>query len=100
MGTLNTIPAAHGALASFLCRAFSYISMVGWAGASKDAPVSGMAGSSNPVQSTTTSLEPLVVVLDITYRRLPSWLLPQPKHIRPKTPHSHCLSMPTPISPY
>ncbi|EKS54420.1 hypothetical protein GCFR_04677 [Citrobacter freundii ATCC 8090 = MTCC 1658 = NBRC 12681] len=35
--------------------------MVGWAGAPKGAPVACNAGSSNPVQSTTMRLEPLVV---------------------------------------
>ncbi|WP_376750677.1 ash family protein [Atlantibacter hermannii] len=45
----------------FLCRALGYTSMVGWAGAPKGAPVACNAGSSNPVQSTTMRLEPLVV---------------------------------------
>ncbi|WP_407045548.1 ash family protein [Klebsiella variicola] len=47
--------------ASFLCRALGYTSMVGWAGAPQGAPVACNAGSSNPVQSTTMRLEPLVV---------------------------------------
>ncbi|EGZ4347901.1 ash family protein [Salmonella enterica subsp. enterica serovar Portland] len=34
----------------FLCRAYSYISMVGRTGASQDAPVPTKAGSSNPVR--------------------------------------------------
>ncbi|ENR8888095.1 TPA: ash family protein [Citrobacter koseri] len=37
--------------------------MVGWAGAPQGAPVACNAGSSNPVQSTTMRLEPLVVGL-------------------------------------
>ncbi|EHK8453601.1 ash family protein [Escherichia coli] len=45
----------------FLCRALGYTSMVGWAGAPQGAPVACNAGSSNPVQSTTMRLEPLVV---------------------------------------
>ncbi|WP_414164172.1 hypothetical protein ACMGGS_20660 [Superficieibacter sp. BNK-5] len=45
----------------FLCRAPGYTSMVGWAGAPQGAPVACNAGSSNPVQSTTMRLEPLVV---------------------------------------
>ncbi|WP_281350988.1 ash family protein [Budvicia diplopodorum] len=56
IGLLNIIPATYDALASFLCRAFGYTSMVGWAGASKDAPVSGMAGKTNPVQFTTQKI--------------------------------------------
>ncbi|HBQ3965325.1 TPA: ash family protein [Klebsiella pneumoniae] len=45
----------------FLCRALGYTSMVGLAGAPQGAPVACNAGSSNPVQSTTMRLEPLVV---------------------------------------
>ncbi|WP_412176783.1 ash family protein [Enterobacter sp.] len=40
MSLLTILHRRHGASALFLCRAFSYISMVGRAGASKDAPVS------------------------------------------------------------
>jgi len=40
----------------FLCRAFGYISMVGWAGASQDAPVSDEAGKTNSVQFTTRKI--------------------------------------------
>ncbi|EFR3393639.1 ash family protein [Salmonella enterica] len=39
IGLPNIIPATYGALASFLCRAFGYTSMVGWAGAPQGAPV-------------------------------------------------------------
>jgi len=46
----------------FLCRAFGYTSMVGWTGASQDAPVSSMAGKANPVQSATRRLASPVVV--------------------------------------
>lgn len=46
----------------FLCRAFGYTSMVGWAGASQDAPVSDKAGKANPVQSATRRLASPVVV--------------------------------------
>lgn len=39
IGLPNIIPATYDALASFLCRAFGYTSMVGWAGAPQGAPV-------------------------------------------------------------
>ncbi|WP_172943711.1 ash family protein, partial [Escherichia coli] len=46
--------AIYDAPASFLSSAFAHIQiMVGWAGASKDAPVSVCAGTANPVQFTT-----------------------------------------------
>ncbi|WP_370974304.1 hypothetical protein [Enterobacter wuhouensis] len=35
----NIMPATYDAFASFLCRAFGYTSMVGWAGAPQGAPV-------------------------------------------------------------
>ncbi|MGE9527583.1 ash family protein, partial [Escherichia coli] len=51
--TPQAIEAIHDAPASFLSSAFAHIKvMVGWAGASKDAPVSLITGYANPVQFT------------------------------------------------
>ncbi|MCC4108876.1 ash family protein [Serratia ureilytica] len=62
MGTLRNVTGdIRRAPRLFLCRALGYTSMVGWAGAPQGAPVACNAGSSNPVQSTTMRLEPLVV---------------------------------------
>ncbi|MGQ0518879.1 ash family protein, partial [Bacillus sp. D-CC] len=47
----------YDAPASFLSSAFAHIKvMVGWAGASKDAPVSLITGYANPVQFTTSEI--------------------------------------------
>ncbi|WP_232353044.1 ash family protein [Hafnia alvei] len=94
------LQATLDALASFLCRAFGYISMVGWAGASQGAPVSCNTGKVNPVQSTTHEIDLSSGGFITRYRRLPLWLRSLPKHIRPKAPHSHFRLMPKPISPY
>lgn len=57
IGVLELIKAIYDAPASFLSSAFARIQiMVGWAGASKDAPVSLIAGYANPVQFTTSEI--------------------------------------------
>lgn len=57
IGVLELIKAIYDAPASFLSSAFAHIQiMVGWAGASKDAPVSLIAGYANPVQFTTSEI--------------------------------------------
>ncbi len=57
IGVLELIKAIYDAPASFLSSAFAHIKiMVGWAGASKDAPVSLIAGYANPAQFTTSEI--------------------------------------------
>ena len=57
IGVLELIKAIYDAPASFLSSAFAHIKvMVGWAGASKDAPVSLITGYANPVQFTTSEI--------------------------------------------
>lgn len=57
IGVLELHTAIYDAPASFLSSAFAHIQiMVGWAGASKDAPVSVCAGYANPVQFTTSEI--------------------------------------------
>ncbi|EOP1029591.1 Rha family transcriptional regulator [Escherichia coli] len=57
IGVLVLIKAIYDAPASFLSSAFAHIKvMVGWAGASKDAPVSLITGYANPVQFTTSEI--------------------------------------------
>ncbi|WP_434062565.1 ash family protein [Escherichia coli] len=56
--------------ASFLCRASGCISMVGWTGASQDAPVSCNTGSSNPVKFTTNEIGTSGGGITTRYRRL------------------------------
>ncbi|WP_423804483.1 ash family protein [Obesumbacterium proteus] len=75
---LKLLQATHDARASFLCRAFSYISMVGWAGASQDAPVSCNTGKVNPVQSTTHGIDLSSGGFITRYRRLPNGYYPNP----------------------
>jgi hypothetical protein len=50
----------------FFMRARSHLSMVGWVGASKDAPGSFVTGKANPAQFTTKELAFLVVNSKIT----------------------------------
>ncbi|EJS6674101.1 ash family protein [Salmonella enterica] len=68
----------HTGGACFLCRAFSYISMVGWAVASQDAPVSSMAGNANSAQSATHEISISGGGLNTTYWRLPYGYNPYP----------------------
>ncbi|HHS2251877.1 TPA: Rha family transcriptional regulator [Salmonella enterica subsp. enterica] len=57
IGVLELIKAIYDAPASFLSSAFAHIKiMVGWAGASKDAPVSLITGYANPAQFTTSEI--------------------------------------------
>ncbi|HHL9593832.1 TPA: ash family protein [Citrobacter braakii] len=90
------LQATHDAQASFLCRAFSYISMVGWAGASQDAPVSCNTGKVNLVQSTTHEIDLSGGGFITRYRRMPLWLRSPLRHTR----HLLFLSVPLRISPY
>ncbi|ENV4276776.1 ash family protein [Salmonella enterica] len=66
----------------FLCCAFGYISMVGWARAPQGAPVSSMAGKVNLVQSTTREIDLSGGGIKTTYWRLPLWLRSPPRHTR------------------
>ena len=63
----------------FVCVARLHPSMVGWARASKDAPVSVEAGTPTSFSSPPAKLAFPVVGFRPSYRRLPSWLLPLPK---------------------
>ncbi|EOO2448333.1 ash family protein, partial [Escherichia coli] len=57
IGTLELIKAIYDAPASFLSSALTHARiMVGWAGEPKGSPVSLIAGSSNPVQFTTSEI--------------------------------------------
>ncbi|HBC0624440.1 TPA: ash family protein [Serratia marcescens] len=57
IGLLKYSHSAHDTrLACFLFVRSSYISMVGWAGASQDAPVPCDAGKTNSVQFTTSQI--------------------------------------------
>ncbi|MBB7138231.1 host cell division inhibitor Icd-like protein [Escherichia coli] len=57
IGVLEMSKAIYDAPASFLSSAFAHIKvMVGWAGASSEAPVPFDAGYANPVQSTASEI--------------------------------------------
>lgn len=58
--------------------------MVGWVGASSEAPVSVQAGKTNLAQSTTSKIGLFGGGSLTTVRRLPIWLLPSP-HLKPNS---------------
>ncbi|WP_390216062.1 ash family protein [Brenneria goodwinii] len=70
--------------------------MVGWAGASKDAPASCNAGKTNSVQSTTHKIGLFGGGFITRYRRLPLWLRSPLKNTR----YLIFPSAPLRISPY
>ena len=82
IGVLELIKAIYDAPASFLSSAFAHIKvMVGWAGASKDAPVSLITGYANPVQFTTSEIGVSGGSVTCYLKEAATcWLLPLPKN--------------------
>ena len=93
IGVLVMIKATHDAPSVFFCavnpthdffsdaviiRAAHKI-MVGWMGASSEAPVSLIAGYANPVQSTTSKIGVFGGGVKTTIKEAAKWLLPLPK---------------------
>lgn len=93
IGVLVMIKATHDAPSVFFCavnpthdffsdaviiRAAHKI-MVGWMGASSEAPVSLIAGYANPVQSTTSKIGVFGGGVKTTIKEAAKWLLPPPK---------------------
>ncbi|WP_353655501.1 ash family protein [Citrobacter sp. Ct235] len=64
--------------------------MVGWAGASQDAPVSCNTGSSNPVQFTTNEIGTSGGGITTRYRRLPYGYDPHPNTPVTRHPLQRC----------
>ncbi|HHX7779590.1 ash family protein [Klebsiella pneumoniae] len=93
IGVLVMIKATHDAPSVFFCavnptHAFfsdtgiiraAHEIMVGWMGASSEAPVSLIAGYANPVQSTTSKIGVFGGGVKTTIKEAAKWLLPPPK---------------------
>ena len=93
IGVLVMIKATHDAPSVFFCavnptHAFfsdtgiiraAHEIMVGWMGASSEAPVSLIAGYANPVQSTTSKIGVFGGGVKTTIKEAAKWLLPLPK---------------------
>ncbi|WP_368389657.1 ash family protein [Salmonella enterica] len=79
---MKTLHRRHGASALFLCRAFSYISMVGRAGASQDAPVSMRPVRLTPSGSTTREISLSGGGDKHCSSEVALWLRPSPRHTR------------------